>query len=60
MQSHHSIFTAYIRENEIWYEGKVHAVYEIFFVQSEIVKKSRGEDLWVRINDKVNKSSANR
>jgi len=38
-QSHNLIFTAYIWEYEIWYEDRVHAVYEIFFVQSEIAQK---------------------
>jgi len=37
-QSHHWIFTAYIWEYNIRYEGRVHAVYEIFFVQPEIEK----------------------
>ena len=51
MQSNLLIFTAYIWENEIWYEGRVH-------VQPKI-KKSRDEELWIGITDKFNKSNAN-
>lgn len=44
MQSHLLIFTAYIWENEISYEGRVHAAYEILYHQSKIAKKKKKVD----------------